>query len=88
MFRSKTFSLNKSMDKKLFKIELLAFKSSGKYYSEYDLEGDLRYLSQNEDCPYTPDVIDLVNAAKNDGRISREFDYLIQTGVPHFIKAN
>lgn len=76
------------MDKKLFKIEILAFKPSGKYYSEYDIEGDLRYLNQNEDCPYLPDAIDLVNAAKNDGRIPSGFDYLIETGVPHFIKAN
>lgn len=76
------------MKKKLFKIELLGFRPSGKYYSEYYLEGELRCLSQDEDCPYLPDAIDLVNAAKSDGRIPSGFDYLIQTGVPHFIKAN
>jgi hypothetical protein len=75
------------MKKKYFKIELLAFKTNGKYYSDYTIKGELRYLSQDEECPYTPDVIDLVNAAKKDGRIPSEFDYLIQTGVPHFIKA-
>jgi hypothetical protein len=74
------------MNKKLFKIKLLAFKPNGKYYSEYDLEGELCYLDRDEDCPYLPDAIDLVSAAKIDSRIPSGFDYLIQTGVPHFIK--
>jgi hypothetical protein len=76
------------MGKKVFKIELLAFKPNGKYYSEYDVKGNLQYLSQDEECPYLSDAIDLVNTAKNDGRIPKEFDYLIQTGVPHFIRVN
>jgi hypothetical protein len=31
------------MNEKVFKISLLAFKPSGKYYSEYNLEGSLQY---------------------------------------------
>ena len=76
------------MDKKLFKIKLLAFNRNGKYYSEYDLEGNLRYLNQDKDCPYLPDAIDLVDAGMIDGRIPTGFDYLIETGVPHFIKTS
>jgi hypothetical protein len=76
------------MNKKVFTISLLAFKPSGKYYSEYNLEGSLQYLDKDKDCPYLPDVIDLVNEAKLGSIIPKEFDYVIQTGVPHLIKAN
>jgi hypothetical protein len=74
------------MKKRDLTIELVAFKPSGKYYCEYSVDGVFSVLDGDPDCPYTPEVIEAVQKAKLDGSIPNEFDYLIETGVPHFIK--
>jgi hypothetical protein len=73
--------------KQAFTIDLVAFKPSGKYYAEYSIGGIFSVLDQDPECPFLDEVIDAVQAAKKNGSIPAEFDYLIETGVSHLVKS-
>jgi hypothetical protein len=73
--------------KQSFTIDLAAFKSSGAYCSEYCIGGMFSVIEDNQ-FPVLDEVIEAVKRARNSGSIPKDFDYLIETGIPFFVKAN